>query len=483
MALDAVLARFVAQCPVAVMARLALQRAISAEWVDGVFEAHRERQYTRELLFSTVVDLMSLVALGLRPSLHAAAQQAIAGGALGVSLAALYEKVNHAEPAVLRALVRGSGARLTRVVTRLAPPTDDRPALAGYRLRVVDGNHLPATEHRVGPLRAVRAAALPGLSLVVYDPATDLVVDLVPGEDAHAGERGLMPAVAAAAGPNELWIADRNFATRAFLGALVARGAAVLVREHGRTPAPVAVGPWRRVGRCATGTLAEQAVEVVLPNGDSGGDSGGGRVLPLRRIELTLDAPTEDGDTVLRLLTTLPRRVSARRAAELYRRRWSIEGMFQRLEAALASEVATLGQPRAALLAFAVAVVAYNVLATVEAALAAEAAARAEASAVAPVPISTYYVAHEVREAYRGLLIAVAAAVWARYDRQEPAALARTLRTLAGHARLPAFRKHPKPATPKRPKGYVPLHEVKRTVATARLLAEEKQKQRPRRSP
>lgn len=249
---DAVLARFVEGAPVAVMARLTLQRAIGAEWVDSVFEARRERQYTRELLFSTVVDLMSLVALGMRPSLHAAAQRAIADGELSVSLAALYEKVNRAEPAVLRELVRGSGARLAPVVGRLAPPATGRPALRGYRLRVVDGNHLPASEHRVAPLRGVRAAALPGLSLVVYDPATDLVVDLVPGEDAHAGERVLMPAVAAAAGPGELWIADRNFATRAFLRALVACGAAVLVREHGRTPAPVAVGPQKRVGRSAS---------------------------------------------------------------------------------------------------------------------------------------------------------------------------------------------------------------------------------------
>ena len=46
-----------------------------AAWVDEVFEAHRQRQYPRELLFSTVVELMSLVSLGLRPSLHAAARQ------------------------------------------------------------------------------------------------------------------------------------------------------------------------------------------------------------------------------------------------------------------------------------------------------------------------------------------------------------------------------------------------------------------------
>jgi IS4 transposase len=473
---DAVLARFVERSPVAVMARLTLQRAVGAAWVDSVFEAHRERQYTRELLFSTVVDLMSLVALGMRPSLHAAAQRAIADGELGVSLAALYEKVSHAEPAVLRALVRGSAERLAPVVAHLAAPAGGRPALAGYRLRIVDGNHLPATEHRVAPLRAVRAAALPGLSLVVYDPGTDLAVDLVPGEDAHAGERALMPAVAATAGPGELWIADRNFATRALLGALVARGAAVLVREHGRTPAPVAVGPRKRVGRCETGLVYEQAVEVPL-------DEAEGGALRLRRVELELDNPTEDGDTVLRLLTTLPPRVAARRVAELYRRRWSIEGMFQRLAAALAGEIATLGQPRAALLAFTAAVLAYNVLATVEAALeaalTAEAAAQAAADDTAPVPISTYYVAHEAREAYRGLLIAVAAAVWTRYERQGPAALARTLRALAGHAHLSAFRKHPKPPAPKRPKGYAPREDVQRSVATARVLDQHRRPSSP----
>ena len=86
--MDQMLERFVEQALVAVMARLGLQRATGAEWVDEVFARHRGGQYTRELLFSTVVDLMSLVALGLRPSLHAAAQKA---GRLPVSLAALYD--------------------------------------------------------------------------------------------------------------------------------------------------------------------------------------------------------------------------------------------------------------------------------------------------------------------------------------------------------------------------------------------------------
>ena len=107
---QAVVERFEQQAPASVMAGLALEQALQAHWIDEVFETHRQRQYPRELLFSTVVELMTLVSLGLRPSLHAAARKL--DERLPVSLAALYDKVNRCEPAVLRALVQGSAQRV-----------------------------------------------------------------------------------------------------------------------------------------------------------------------------------------------------------------------------------------------------------------------------------------------------------------------------------------------------------------------------------
>jgi hypothetical protein len=56
-----VLARFEQHAPVSVMARTTLEHALSPDWIDAVFEAERQRQYSRELLFSTVVELMTLV--------------------------------------------------------------------------------------------------------------------------------------------------------------------------------------------------------------------------------------------------------------------------------------------------------------------------------------------------------------------------------------------------------------------------------------
>src|SRR5690606_38645261 len=134
-----------------------------------------------------------------------------------------------------------------------------------------------------------------------------------------------------------------------------------------------------------------------------------------------------------------------------------------------------LGQPRAALLAFSIAVVAYNVLAVVDTAAEAEPVERAQADSIAsaePVPISMYYVAEEVREYYRELLVAVDPAVWEHYDGRGPAAL--TLQRMPGHLRLEALRKHPRKTIPKRKPGYARRSEVQRHVATARILAEQK---------
>jgi IS4 transposase len=450
MALDAVFERFVHHSPLPVMARLLMQRALSPEWLDGLFEQHRQRQYTRELLFSTEVDLMALVALGLRPSLHAAAQ---ATDALKVSMQALYEKVNHTEPRVVRELVQGCAARLRPVLEQLKL---QQPSwAAGYRVRVLDGNHLAASQKRLKPLRGFRGAALPGQSLVVYAPEWDLVVDMVPAEDAHAQERALMGPVLERVRAGELWLADRNFSTTRILFGIDDKQAAFLIREHSRSPHPSEVGPLKKVGRVETGVVFEQAVEVKDEQG---------RRLRLRRIELQLDEPTEDGDSCIRLLTNVPaERMGAKEVAGLYRRRWSIEGMFGRLESVLKSEVSTLGYPRAALLAFGVAVMAYNVLAVMLAAVATE-------HRLEPTGLSSYYVADEVKATYGGMMIAIPEKLWRGFESETDEELGKQLRRLASHVKPAKLRKHPRGPKKKVKKGYAPRQEVDRHVSTARVL-------------
>jgi IS4 transposase len=382
MVMDEMMARFAERAPVPVMARLAVQRALDRNLIETVFEVHRQSQYTRELLFSSVVEIMSVAAMGLRPSLHAAAK---AYAELPVSLTALYDKINHTDPSVIRAPVQGSGERLSSVLCSMQPAR--KAIVEGYRLRIVDGNHLPASEKRLKPLRQFRGAALPGHSLVVYDPDSGLVTDVIPCEDAHAQERACMGPILDHAQPGELWIAERNVSTRTILTAWDRHGGSFIVREHGRTPNPTVCAEPRHCGRVDTGFVSEQQVSIQTEQGE---------VLLLRRIELQLDKPTDGGDTVIRLLTNLAESTfSAEYVASLYRRRWRIENMFQRLEAALNSEIATLRHPRAVLLAFGIAVLAHNVLALIERAI----EIRLQLDQDGEIELSAFYLALEVKAA------------------------------------------------------------------------------------
>src|SRR5262249_39306040 len=72
MLLNKVFEPFLKEKPICVMARAVLQRILDPQPIDQLFARTAQRQYTHELLFSTLVDLMSRVVLGQEPSVHAA---------------------------------------------------------------------------------------------------------------------------------------------------------------------------------------------------------------------------------------------------------------------------------------------------------------------------------------------------------------------------------------------------------------------------
>jgi len=281
------------------------------------------------------------------------------------------------------------------------------------------------------------------------------VTDLVPCEDAHAQERALTDTVFSKAQPGELWLGDRNMCTRGAMITVHERESFFLFREHGAINLPTS-GKRRKIGRTETGTVYEESTEIPMEDG---------KCLQVRRIEIVLDTPTIDGDTVIRLLTNLPAAVRAKRIADLYRRRWSIEGMFGRLEAALKGEVRTLGYPRAALLAFGCAVIAYNVLSLIQTAIAAVHDLDSEG-----IELSTYYIVDDIRPIYRGMMRIVPDDAWATLPTEDPIRLAQTLRQIAKHVVPRTLRKHPRAPKHKKPKGYAMRGAVQKHVATARAL-------------
>lgn len=437
------------------MARLALERALPAQWIDEVFDEHRRRQYPRELLFSTVVELMTLVTLGLRPSLHAAARQM--DQALTVSLAALYDKVNRTEPAILRALVQGSARRLVPVAGELSA----QASLPGWQLRVFDGNHLPASEKRLAVLRGFRGAALPGHTLVVYDPDNGLVCDIASCEDAHESERTVVMPLLEQAQPKQVWIGDRHFCTHAILQRLSQAGAGFIVREHSCHPRLAGLGRWSRYVRVDTGRVREQRIDLA-PDERAQTEHG----ISWRRIEIELDAPTESGERVICLWSNLPASIDAVTIAKLYRKRWRIEGMFQRLESVLHSEIKSLGRPRAALLGFAVAVLAYNVLALLQ-----RVVEQAHQAHNPELEVSTFHLAQQIKSGYEGLSIAVPPDHWSSISEEnDPRGFLQRLLCLARRIRPKQVATSKRGPKIDKAKGYVDGKTARSHVSTDRVL-------------
>src|SRR4051794_11921086 len=310
MVLDGIFERFAQQSPVTVMARAALEHALDPPAIDALFERTAQRQYTRTLLFSTVVDLMGTVVCNVRPAIHAAFQAN--AESIGVSLRAVYDKIDRTEPGVSAELVRHTARTLGPVITAMGGTRTTW--LPGYPVKILDGNHLAGTEHRLKELRAVGAGALPGHALVALDPQAMLVADVFPCEDVHAQERSLLDQVLGTIRPGEVWVADRNFCTTGFLFGVARRGGSFVIRRHQATLYIEWGGERRPCGRVETGAVSEQ--EMRLGDGDGG-------TMAVRRVTVELDKPTRDGETGIHILTNLPTEAAdARTVAALYRGRW-----------------------------------------------------------------------------------------------------------------------------------------------------------------
>jgi IS4 transposase len=444
---------FVDQSPVSVMVRGTLERILHPDIVETVFQNHAVSQYTLKITFAQCVQIMDAVVFKLHPSVGAWYAQN--GEQLAATRQSLYDKLRHIEPPVSAALVRHAGTELLECVRRMkrAP----KAPLPGYRLRILDGNHLAGTEHRLKGLRGTRSAALPGQSLVLYDPRYDLITDVIPCEDAYTQERALLGQVLLLLTRKDCVLGDRNFCTTGFLFGVHRRGAFFAIRQHAGLTWQAA-GKARSIGKDGFGRqLTEQRIRVTDPvTGES---------LLVRRITIPLRKPNDKGERELHVLTNLPRKdATGRLVADLYAQRWSIENAFQHLAADLQSEIDTLAYPKAALFGFCLACVAYNAVTLVKAALRATLGEE-----FVETKLSMYYLTLEVARVTGGMAIAISEKEWGIFRRMSPQEFLATILDLARRVQSGKYTKHkrgPKVKQPKKTSGKRRVH-----VSTARVLA------------
>jgi len=456
MLLGQVFERFATKTPFAVMSRSLLERTLTPEALDALFDKKADSQYTRELTFSSVVDLMGLVVTSAFPSVRSAFLDKSCD--ISVSLTSLYNKLQGIETEVSAELVRHTAQQLQPLIQEIGGALPE--PVPGYEMHVLDGNNIAATEHRLKETRANSAAPLPGKSLCVFRPAHQLVTHIVPCEDGHTQERALVDPILDLVTTGSLWVADRNFCFQRFLLGIAKKLGFFVIREHASLNYKL-TGKLRKRGQSETGEIFQQAIVIEDEEGVK---------YRFRRIVVKLKKATEDGDWELAILTNLPKTVSAVVVSEAYRKRWTIEGGFQDLTTTLACEINTLCYPRAALFVFCVALMAYNLQSAIKGVMRSEHGAEKVEN-----DLSRYFVAGEIGQVYRGMMVALPPEEWVLFRHMSLndyiAFLKRLARTV-DFDRYPKAHRGPKKAKPKR--HYDPEHPH---VSVAKLLFARKLKE------
>ena len=250
---------------------------------------------------------------------------------------------------------------------------------------------------------------------------------------------------------DDVWLADRNFCTLKFLFGIAAEKGYFIIRQHQSMPWQ-ATNDFRLVGQSDSGAVFEQ--NTILSADD-------GQLLKARRVKVCLEQPNRDGDREIFILTNLSSEViDALLIAQLYRKRWKLETLFQVLTENFCCEINTLGYPKAALFTFCIALVAYNVLSVVKAAH-----RSVHGTDKIETEVSSYYLADEIRGTYRGMMIAIPPEKWGIFYNITFMELSQILKHLAGLAKLRAFRRHPRG-----PKIAQPNELILRTSPMSQLL-------------
>jgi hypothetical protein len=277
----------------------------------------------------TLVRLLLMHASGL--SLVQTALRAQEQGVGKLSAVALFKRL------------RRSAAFLQRLAVHLLEQLQQCAAPVrwpgGYRFRLIDATTVTEPGPKGRTWRVHYSLRLPALDCDHFE-LTDL----------HAGESFKRWQAA----PNEVLLADRAYARREALGALVAQGVQVVVRSNGRSfPLLTAQGqrfklkPHLRklkVGQVQAWQLYFRAGDQTRPIrlcairksrlAAQGAQRKARRKAQTHQREVSADA-LELSKYVLVLTTLAPETWSAAQVLELYRCRWQIELAFKRLKSLL----------------------------------------------------------------------------------------------------------------------------------------------------
>lgn len=444
---NSIFERFCQVSPFATICQL-LMHACIRETFGPVFEEFRGRQYEDRLTFEDLSVAVADVALGVVKNPNQAYRKHKED--LAVARGRFYDKLNGVSLSLSEQVVGATAKRLIQMQDALG--FEKWQGIEGRRLVAVDGNHLQKTEKRLSPLQGSSTAPLPGTVVARLDLDRQILDRVYLLADAHQQESETCDAVASDLQADDVLVGDRHFCIVRFMEQIDTRSAGFIIRHHGRLRG-VLLGSRKELGRIETGVVYEQSMRLTRQE-----DS-----LAVRRLTVELDQTTQDGDTVIHLLTNLPASVSGCQIAKVYRRRWDEENAFYYLRMCFQGELPSLGHPRAALFLFSLSVIAYNLLQVILAAF------FAVYDDEKVMMLSNLYISQEIASNTPGMLVVFDEADWVAMLPKSLARQATLLKRIARQTNLNNYQKSKRAKKKKKPKKKQP-NVPHRHASTAKII-------------
>jgi hypothetical protein len=311
--------------PLADAAFRLLDFATCDEFLDGVFQRHRGRSYERDITFPLFVHLLADATVGHRGSANQAFEHAIEDGSLDATVQAMYGKLKRVPCNLSLGFFCETAARLRGVAsTVVANPLPK--SLAGFWTLGFDGKKLKYVTKRLKPTRGLKGNLFGGKLLVVQDLATQQAVAVEATADGEAADNPLVPGAVARVralldSRPHLWVGDRAFCDFKLLGDLAKDADQFVVRFN------TSCG-FHRDESCP---VREGLDDENRPFHEEWGWLG--KPNNPHRIRVRRISVTRDKDDPLIFVTSLQDAdvYPAKDLLTLYRSRWGIEVMFQRV--------------------------------------------------------------------------------------------------------------------------------------------------------
>src|SRR5208283_4616865 len=345
-----------ARLPLAEAAYRLLDYVTHEEFLHEVFAHYRGRSYTKIIDFPLLVHLIADALLEHQGSGHKSFRKARGAGLLTTSLKAAYAKLARLPLGLSQGFLAEASQRLHEV----CPPVDAvalPPSLAGMTVLVVDGKKITHVAPRLKCLPGVRGQVLSAKVAVALLMRTGLAVALSAHPDGEAGDAPLVPDLLAQTrartGGPRLWVEDRLYCDLQQPRLAQEGGDHYLIRYSAKVSFEQDLARPARVGQDDEGRRYREEWGWL-------GGAGNPRGHYVRRI--TLYRPHDQDDVILVTDLLESDCYPAVDLLLVYRHRWGIENVFQRITEVFHLRTLIGGSPQAGVFQAAFCLLLYNVI-------------------------------------------------------------------------------------------------------------------------